>query len=201
MKNIDFKIKIGIIALLIIGILTIGIYIYKTAKTDEYVYYEEAETDDNQEKEENVINTIVVHITGEVNYCGVVVLNEGARIVDAIEAAGGQTNEADLNRINLAYVLSDGEKVYVPNKNDEEVEQYVTTGEGTISESAQEIININTASAEELQELPGIGEATANKIVAYRTENGKFTDIEEIKNVPGIGDSKFEGLKDMITVK
>lgn len=127
-----------------------------------------------------------------------VVLQNGARIVDAIEAAGGETEEADLNKLNLAYILNDGEKIYVPNKNDMNSEEILENQQGDDKQSS---ININTATVEELTELPGIGEATANKIIEYRKQNGKFETIEELKNVAGIGNSKFENIKDKIKVK
>lgn len=209
MKNIDLKIKIGFILMLVILVATIGLYIYKSTKEDdEYIYYENDIMENEETEQENgKEDTITIHITGEVNYPGVVVLKEGARIVDAIEAAGGEKEDADLNRLNLAYILNDGEKIYVPNKNDDNnIDSYVTIEkeEGTSSvngEKENTVININTATVEELVKLPGVGEATANKIITYRKENGKFKTPEEIKNVPGIGDSKYENIKDMIKVK
>ena len=142
---------------------------------------------------------ITIHITGDVNYPGVVVLENGARIVDAIEAAGGETEEADLDKLNLARILNDGDKVYVPNKNDINTEEMILEDES--ENNKQATININTASIEELIKLPGIGEATATKIVEYRKQNGKFKTIEELKNVAGIGNNKFETIKDKIRVK
>ena len=131
-------------------------------------------------------------------------LESGARIVDAIEAAGGETDEADLTKLNLAYILNDGEKIKVPKKGEEQ-QEYITSTSGleTSEENKTESqkININTANLEELTKLPGIGEATANKIISYRKETGKFKTIEDLKNVPGIGNSKFDNLKDMITIK
>ena len=126
-------------------------------------------------------------------------MENGARIVDAIEAAGGETEEADLDKLNLARILNDGDKVYVPNKNDINTEEMILEDES--ENNKQATININTASIEELIKLPGIGEATATKIVEYRKQNGKFKTIEELKNVAGIGNNKFETIKDKIRVK
>lgn len=214
MQNSNLKIKIGIIAMAVIAIITVGLYILKKSNENEYEYdyYENIETENEilegeDGKDEETENTIIVHITGEVNCPGVVVLKEGSRVVDAIEAAGGEKDDADLNKLNLAYILNDGEKIYIPNKNENsENQEYITTeiGEGIVSSTTQNSstkININTASVEELIKLQGIGEATANKIISYRKENGKFQSIDELKNVPGIGDSKFENIKDLITVK
>ena len=196
----------------VIAITTVGLYISKKSNESEYDYYESMQTenesiidgeDGNDEKTEN---TILIHITGEVYYPGVVVLKEGDRVVDAIAAAGGETQDANLNELNLAYVLNDGEKIYVPNKNETDNEQeYITSGIGenissTGSQNKSTKVNINTATLEELTQLPGIGEATANKIIEYRKENGKFKSVEDIKNVAGIGNSKFENIKDLITV-
>lgn len=210
MQNIDLKIKIGFIVMIVILISTIGLYIYKTRKEndDEYMYYEN-ETIENEEinQEDDVKSTITIHIAGEVKYPGVVVLKEGARIVDAIEAAGGEKDEADLNKLNLAYILNDGEKIYVPNKNENNIiGDYITTENGenisSINNKKENLtVNINTATVEELVKIPGVGEATANKIIEYRKENGKFKETEDIKNVPGIGDSKYESMKEMIKVK
>lgn len=203
MKDTDIKVKALIVVMAIIVITTIGLYIYKTSKEEEYMYYEESIEANEITNEENVIQeeTITVHITGEIKYPGVVVLKNGDRIVDAIEAAGGETENADLDRVNLAYVLNDGDKIYIPNKNEEEEKGNIITTENEIGQEKKITININTATLEELIKLPGIGEATANKIIEYRKQNGKFQNIEELKNVPGIGNSKYETLKEMIRAK
>lgn len=212
MQNINLKTKIGIAAMLVITIITIGLYISKQTNKDEYIYYENIETENQEAVGEEGADyeedkeMITVHITGEVNYSGVVILKAGDRVVDAIEAAGGETAEADLNKLNLAYILNDGEKIYIPNKNQtSENEEYITSGIGegitNANNGATSKININSATAEELTQLPGVGEATANKIISYRQENGKFQNIEDLKNVPGIGNSKFENIKELISVK
>ena len=217
MQNINLKTKIIIAVGAIIIAITVGIYFYRTTKdnseieiTEDNLTTNTAVENTNETVEEN--NKIVVHITGEVNYPGVVVLKEGARVVDAIEAGGGETDEADLSSLNLAYMLSDGEKIYVPNK--EEISQknlereYITSAKddseqsenGAKSTGTNFKININTAKQEELTQITGIGESTAKKIIEYRTQNGKFKSIEDIKNIPGIGDSKFNAMKEEITV-
>lgn len=152
---------------------------------------------------------IIVHITGEVKNTGILVLKEEARIADAIESAGGATEEADLNKINLAYTLKDGQKIYIPNKEDEENIAYITEGSGNNvsvengdeSEMKEKIkININTASQAELEELPGIGEAIASRIIEHREENGRFNKIEDLLNVKGIGDAKLAEIKEYVVV-
>lgn len=177
---------------------------------DGIVTNESTNTVEEAEEEE----MIVVHVSGEVKEPGIVKLKEGERIADAIEKAGGATDDADLSKLNLAYVLEDGVKVRIPKKNEgENVGEYVSeeSGEEVIQEGSIEaeestqttskVVNINKANQEELMTLPGIGESTAQKIIDYRKENGKFQTIEDIKNVSGIGDSKFNQIKSLIKVK
>ena len=158
-------------------------------------------------------NKIVVHITGAVVNQGIVEIKENARIIDAIEAAGGVRDDADLSKINLAYVIEDGIKIYVPSINDKEDEdEYVVKNSGkeiitgnssgkNESTSEKIMVNINTATAVDFQKLPGVGESIANRIIAYRNENGKFKNIEDLKNVSGIGESKFSNIRAYVYVK
>lgn len=168
---------------------------------------------DNETEEVSETAEIAVHITGEVKKEGVIYLKKGARIVDAIKEAGGEAKEADLSQVNLAYELQDGQKIYIPNKN-EKVSQYIistngetidsngaNTGNESTSTSKEEAkVNINTATQNELDGLPGIGPALAQRIIDFREENGNFKSIEDIQNVKGIGDSKFDEIKDKIVV-
>lgn len=126
-------------------------------------------------------------------------------MADAIEAAGGITTNADIDRINLAYIVQDGQKINIPNVNSVEKEIYIieNIGENIIIEdikTSNNLININTANQSELETLTGIGPSTALKIINYREENGKFKTIEDIKKVPGIGESKFDAIKNEICV-
>ena len=151
-------------------------------------------------------------------------MNKGCRIVDAINAAGGTTGNANISKVNLVFVLEDGMKINIPNNNDLKNHsdfEYITmaSGDGASDvgssdgdsteyrndsgggfDSGHSFVNINTATQTELESLPGIGPSLALKIINYRKENGKFSSIEEIKNVSGIGDSKFESLKKYIRV-
>ncbi len=126
---------------------------------------------------------IEVYVSGEVQIPGNYILDESARIADAIKAAGDFTVDADQSTINLAGMLRNGFHVHVYEEGE-----------------AQQRININTAEAWLLDALPGIGDATAQIIIEYRTENGPFENIEDLKNVKGIGDSSFAKLEDKITV-
>lgn len=171
------------------------------------------ESEETTEKEK-----IIVHISGAVQNEGIVELESGSRVADAIEKAGGLKENAYMDEINLAYQLEDGEKIHIPTVEEQKekenqeskVENESATGsDGTTSRSSnssinngsQTKININTATEEELDTLPGIGPSTATKILDYRKEKGKFKTIEEIKEVSGIGESKYEKIKDRITVK
>lgn len=215
---IENKKKIISIALVIALIIGFIIYMVINNQNDNKINFEELIANQNNEGNEQVSETnenntqeetkkeIVVHVTGEVKKEGVVYLEEGSRVVDAIKRAGGETKEADLSQVNLAYVLQDGQKIYIPNKNEkisaytsenmgENIEQNNTT---TKKEGAK--VNINTAGVEELDQLPGIGPAIAQRIIDYRNEHGEFKKVEDVQEVKGIGDAKYSEIKDSITV-
>lgn len=137
---------------------------------------------------------ILVYVCGAVQKSGVYRLVQGTRVVDAISAAGGPVADADLTRLNLAKPVSDGEKIYVLRAGES------GGGEQVSKDSSSEKINLNTASAEELDKLPGIGKALAERIVTYRESHGKFKNIEELQEVEGIGPKKFTDLKNLVTI-
>jgi competence protein ComEA len=143
---------------------------------------------------------ICVYVCGAVANPGVYYLESGSRVVDSIDAAGGCTEDANCDQLNLALPLEENERIYVPSANaDQEVNATsgAAAGTGTAAIAGGKI-DINSASASELVNLNGIGEALANRIIDYRCANGKFADIEDLKNVSGIGDKKFESIKDDI---
>ena len=165
---------------------------------------------------------IVINVVGEVNNPGVVTLDEGARIIDAINAAGGKTEKADISEINLAYVLEDGIRLYIPSfsemkekklENSTNSKDIISSDTGVSNIVMEEVnvekkntneikkININKASKDELKQLSGVGDSVAQAIIDYRQKNGKFNSIEDIKKVPGIGESKFHNIEKMISVK
>lgn len=210
------EIKSKIIFIIAILLVMIGI-IYQMKKTNEEVVeidYENVIVQDVQETEKKVNeNTteipkeyIKIHITGQVRNSGIIELEKGARISDAIEKAGGLTEQANLDEVNLAYCLEDGQKLYIPSIAETEI-QYITenNGESIIQETkvsgSSKIVNINKADVEDLETIPGIGPSMAEKIVNYRNENGNFKSIEDLKNVSGIGEKKFESMREYICVK
>lgn len=164
---------------------------------DDFIDLDEKENSDN-----NLIEDKKVYITGEIKNSGVYTINEGDRLDDLIKKAGGLTEEANTKDINLAMKLEDQMKIYIANK-DEIIDQDINESESVVnlltSNPTSELVNINTASKEELMSLPNIGEKRADAIIEYRSQN-KFEDIEDIKNVTGIGEKFFQAMKDLITV-
>lgn len=207
-------------------LLIIAIYFLKSynSKSD----YETIESSNILENylDNNSINTvendnliaddyIIIHITGAINNPGIVKLSIDSRISDAITSAGGFTPDADISSINLAYKLEDGQKIYIPYidefSDNSSADTYITTTPGDnvlVAETSDlsssksiDLININIATQTELETIPGIGPSTALRIIEYRSQNGKFVSIEDLKNVSGIGDAKFENIKSYITIK
>lgn len=143
------------------------------------------------EKENSLI---MVHISGEVYHPGIYELVLGDRVVDAVNMAGGLTKQADLDKINLAKKINDEDKIYIPVIG----EELPITVEMVVNGQGSDKININVASSVELQSLPGIGEVIAGRIIEYR-KTTKFNSIEDILDVSGIGEAKFESIKEMIS--
>ncbi len=225
MKNVFKNNKIKYLIIIVIIICAVLYYKYYEKNNDSQIVSEQLNfTKDNISKSneslsdtnENIIQEnvkIVVYVAGEVVNPGVYEMQRNDRIADVIERAGGLKSEADIKNINLAFALEDGMKVYIPNINEKDVNSIILNGEfeannSISSDSSKNTkmsnnskVNINVATQEQLELLPGIGSSTANKIVNYRNEHGKFKCIEDIKNVSGIGDSKFTKIKDLITIK
>ena len=176
---------------------------------------------DNTEKTENIetndSQSFVVYVSGYVNNPGVYELSAGSRVIDAIDAAGGYSKEAYDNYLNLASLISDGQMIYVPSEEEVEsgsIERGVASGadgsgvggvtggngggNGGNSSDSGTLVNINQASKEELMTLPGIGESKADKIIAYREENGRFSTPEGIMEISGIKDGLYNKIKDKI---
>lgn len=231
-KRMDIN-KKTIVPIAVIIVLLICYYIYykntniykefeMSSNLEELLPYEEDKTGKNEEVREQQIEKenkdviseqeiIIVHVTGEVNSPGVVEVEKGARVIDAVNKAQGFTQDADTEKVNLAYELTDGVKIYIPSKskdkeNNLSTQKYITTDSGDnvdmeekdMKNTTSSLVNINEATQTELETLPGIGPSIALKIISYRKEKGKFSSKEEIKNVSGIGDSKFESIRELI---
>jgi general secretion pathway protein K len=215
LEKLNIKQKIGLILAALLIVILAFIWLFSIYGNDPPKNEIKKSQESNNEIEfklgikEKENKTIMVDISGEIITPGVVKLPEGSRIIDAITAAGGKTEDADLSKVNLAYILDDGVQLYIPRYNEKLEKEIVQTepGVGIIQEGINTTskkdskVNINTANKEKLATLPGIGEGTAEKIIEYRSKTGKFKTIDEIKKIPGIGESKFKSLKDKITIK
>ncbi|CED93186.1 Competence protein ComEA [Romboutsia ilealis] len=195
-KNLDIKDNVYIVS-------------QSEVREEESISNNISDEKDNQGKEQIKIEntnkkTITVFISGEVKNPGVVAIDAEKRLSDAVNELGGTTENADLNKVNLAMKLKDESHYIIPKIGDNSESHNKETFENNIENdlnNKNNLININAASIQELDALPGVGEATANKIVNYREEKGKFNSIEEIKNVNGIGDKKYEELKTLISIE
>ncbi len=176
LKKVISKYKGYIVCILIIIVSSISILIQKNEKNDS----------------KSISKNICVYIVGEVNSPGVYYVSEGTRLDELISIAGGITQNGDMDKINLSQKLKDSDKINIPKKEELKDNLY---DEEIISKK----VNINTANKQELMTLDGIGSSTADKIIKYR-DNATFESIEDIMEVPSIGKSKFEKIKDDITV-
>jgi competence protein ComEA len=136
-------------------------------------------------------HAITVHVAGEVVAPGLVEVTSGSRVADAIAAAGGSTRDADLTRVNLAAEVRDGEQIVIPGP-------AAAAAAGAIEPDGS--VRINTASVGELEQLPGVGPVLAGRIASYRDEHGSFATVEELLDVPGIGEGKLETLRDAVAL-
>jgi competence protein ComEA len=204
--------------------INFGKSVYVVSKEeDKYIDNEENNINEENislESEELLIedenSEIAVYISGEISTCGVVNIKSGSRLIDAVEKLGGLTQNADMNKVNLAIKLEDGAHYIIPSSKDKEIQEdynenienntnynsYNNSSDNSnYNETEISKININRASESELKSLTGIGDVTASRIVEYRKQNGNFKTIDEIRMVKGIGEKKFESIKNDITVK
>ena len=144
--------------------------------------------------------SIVVDVAGKVRRPGIATLPLGSRVVDALEAAGGARPGAHLGGLNLARVLADGEQILVGMPAADGVAASAASAPTSGSAGAAPMVNINSATQSELEELPGVGPVTAQKILAFRTENGAFTAVDELLEVSGIGDATLAEMAPFVTL-
>lgn len=167
--------------------------------TSSYGIRPQAEDNEKEVRKEKIL----VHVAGEVLNSGVYELESGARVIDALMAAGGATSLANLDLINLAAPISDGEKIYIPSV----IEKIKPLNQGSsytssaYSGGGSGKININTADTTELQKLSGIGPGKAKSIIDYRNKNGPFRSVDDLLNVSGIGEKTLEKIRDEIVVR
>lgn len=196
-----------------LGIIVLLIFFSAGVKYSDYKHNKQAEediplqvADDREDKieAETEKQIIEVYITGAVRNPGVYRMQEGDRMHQVVEMAGGVREDADVRYLEMARCLADGETIVIPVQGEVQEMMPVIGGSGPAGSghSPGGRVNINSASAQEMADnLEGIGPSLGQRIVDYRNSNGKFKDIEEIKNVSGIGDKRFEAIKDKITVR
>jgi len=198
------------ILLLIVIIIGGGIVLYKNINSeDNFTINSASGILENTPVIQKEVPSVIIHIAGAVKNPGVYQLKSTDRIVDAVKISGGATEEANLDLINLAALLKDGQKIIVPskiyNENGKEINKNIdNSAEVMYSSSSGSIsgkININTANAIMLQALPGIGPVLSERIIEYRNQNGLFGVIDDMQDVSGIAEKKFEGIKDLICVQ
>lgn len=179
---------------------------------------EKTKEETSKELKKEIEEKIIIHISGAVNKEGILELPENSRVADAIESAGGTKENACINEINLAEFLEDGIKIHIPTKEELELfgtvpksletenssasanNQSIESSTSTYRKTENTKVNINKATQTEFESLPGIGPSTALKIIQYRNENGKFKAIDNIKEVSGIGENKYNKIKELINV-
>lgn len=190
-------IGVGLFVILILMFCGFNMWNAFTTPGVEVIHEETSGMEEAQEKS----SSIFVHVTGSVVTPGLYELDEGARVSQAIQAAGGFSEDALQDSVNLARELTDGEQVIVASQSAQAgTEAPASSPQSTSLGVTGGKVNLNFASTEELMTLDGVGEATAEKIIAYREEHGSFGSIEELKEVSGIGEKKYEAVKDAITV-
>lgn len=200
MKNKKEKYIVAAIVLfaLILGVYRIypreKEYIIDKDKNDEIENIEEITFEDTSE-----ITEVTVFISGEINNPKVITMEKGKRLIDAVEECGGLTEDADLNKINLSLVLEEEGHYIIPRIG--ELQEVTNTNFNETGSIKSLKININTAAKDELKSLPGIGDVLADRIIEKRDSVGRFKNIEDIKGVSGIGDKKYDDIKDKISTE
>lgn len=198
----DRKTVIKILSVVLILLIALVMRIHDQNKSDITIVTEAEEAAEEQDAAEDSAvqsQVLFVDIGGAVNKPGVYEVSKDTRLFEVIEMAGGLSEDADTDHVNRASFVEDGQKIIIPYKGEAGITSDMAQSGNTAYGSADGLININTASAEELQELPGIGEVMAERIIEYRSSN-TFKIKEDIMSVDGIGSRTYEKIKDRITV-
>lgn len=190
----SFSVAIVLAAVCVVVLFALGSALKNTNKQRMVAHYNEPAVGAKASPYENTESTkIYVHVKGEIKSPGLYSLDSGSRVFEAVEMAGGITDNAEVDAINLAQILHDEQEIVIPSKNSPKPV-------GQLSRNKPNTININKADAAELIGLPGIGEVYANGIIEYRNKNGAFRCKEDIMKVKGISKNRFEQIKDLISV-
>lgn len=174
----------------------------ETSTSQDFEAPAQAEEQAASERDSDV-RQVGVDVEGAVASPGLYLVSADARVNDAVAAAGGMTSDADRQRVNLAQKVEDGMQVYVPSRGEAPAATGTTTtgaGQASSSGASKGKVNLNTASAEELQTLSGIGPSLSQRIIDYRQANGPFKSVDDLRKVSGIGDTRFKSLKDLVCV-
>lgn len=192
---------IGMAAILVMVAVAVGHVLSGAATSSEFSIESKSEAGEASSSAP-AVQTVFVHISGSVCNPGLYELQEGSRLADAVQASGGFADDADEDSCNLARVVTDGEHIIIPSANDAASPEGIVQDNSsqTTGSMAPSRININTATASQLESLPGIGTSTAQKIISDRTQNGPFKSVEELMRVSGIGEKKLASIADLICV-
>lgn len=208
MFNLSRQEKIIFLIIVSMLVITIGWKFYGTGKNDITIIPSTTEGETISLPAEDTVDRsiCIIHITGAVNQPGVYQLDQGKRIIDAVKIAGGEAEGANLDAVNLAAHLYDGQKIVIPfisGINSDTLYsslETVATPQRQMNFDSSGLLNLNSAESSQLENLPGIGPVLADRILEYRRDHGMFRTMEEVMNVPGIGEKKFESIKELITV-
>ncbi len=189
---------IGMAVILVVVAVVAGFVLSDAATTSNFEIKQSSEVE--PVGEESVGNrTVFVHVSGAVNAPGLYEVEQGSRVADAVQAAGGFAEDADADSCNLARLVEDGEHIIVNRKGEEASPDGISVVDaGSVNNTG--VINLNTASAAQLETLPGIGASTAAKIVGDRESNGPFKSVQDLMRVSGIGEKKLEALIGLVCV-
>ncbi|MCR5175649.1 MAG: ComEA family DNA-binding protein [Anaerovibrio sp.] len=185
-----FKKSMLILLIIVLG-AAMGTY-YSLAEDDN----DPMETATDQVTEPVSVENFAVYVCGAVKNPGVVLLSPASRVSDAVNICGGVLPNADTEKINMAQPIKDGMQITVPAKGNPQA----GNTDGKKADTAERRININQASAEELTQIPGVGKATAQRIIEYRNQNGRFTAVEDLMKIKGIGKAKFKKIEPKVTI-